>query len=341
MTAPGAPPVLVGRAVRLGVAGTTIALLLAACASTNGGATVGNVAWVATDASVTLPGDAITPVNLSTKKAQPAVPVGSLPSAMAFNLDDSELLVVSQGDDTLHEVDPDTDQVLHSVTVGEEPDAVAVAPGGTDGKGIALVANVDSNTVTPVDLGTWKVMKPIAVGQQPVAIVVVASSATVGTVFVADFGSNEVTPIDLAQLQAGAPIPVGPGPETLAAVGTEVLVGNFSNSTLTPINAVTLQALTAIALPINPTDIVVANGGGEAYVTGGNSLLPISLPALTVGTPIKLPDVSEAVALNAPNTVAWVALQGGSLIPVSLHHGIVGRAIHLGGHPSAVAIAFG
>jgi len=178
MIAPGAPRVLVGRVVRLGLALTVGALLLAACASTNGGATAGNVAWVASDASVTLPGDAITPVNLNTRKVQPNVPVGSLPSAMAFILNDRDLLVVTQGDDTLHEIDTTTDQVVHSVKVGEEPDAVAVAPGGTGGKGIALVANLDSNTVTPVDLGTWKVLKPIAVGTQPVAIVVVASRAT-------------------------------------------------------------------------------------------------------------------------------------------------------------------
>ncbi len=341
LTAHGEPRVLVGKVVRLCIASTATAFLLGACSSTNGGATVGNVAWVASDASVTSPGKTITPVNLGTLTVQPTVEVGSLPSALTFNLNDRDLLVVSQGDDTLDEIDPATDTVLHSVTVGEEPDAVAVAPGGTDGKGIAFVANVDSNTVTPVDLGTWRALKPIAVGQQPVAIAVVASSAALGTVFVADFGSNDVTPIDLAQLQAGGPIPVGPGPQTLAAFGTELLVGNFSNSSLTPINAVTLQPLAPIPLPINPTDIVVANGGREAYVTGGNSLLPIALPTLTVGTPIKLPNVSEAVALNAPNTVAWVALQSGSLIPVSLRNGHVGRAIHVGGHPSAVAIAFG
>ncbi len=64
--------------------------------------------------------------------------------------------MVTQGDDTLHEIDPATHDVIHSVTVGEEPDAVAVAPGGTHGQGIALVANLGSNTVTPVDLGTWR-----------------------------------------------------------------------------------------------------------------------------------------------------------------------------------------
>ena len=48
------------------------------------------------------------------------------------------LLVVTQGDDQLHEIDTATHQVLREVAVGVEPDAVAVAPGGSGGKGVAL-----------------------------------------------------------------------------------------------------------------------------------------------------------------------------------------------------------
>ena len=66
----------------------------------------------------------------------------------------------------LHEVDTATHAVVHTAGVGVEPDAVAVAPGGTRGKGIALVANLDSNTVTPVDLGTWRA-GPAGGGGQP------------------------------------------------------------------------------------------------------------------------------------------------------------------------------
>ena len=42
---------------------------------------------------------------------------------------------------------------FQTFATGTWPDAVAVAPGGTEGRGVALVANLDSNTVTPVDLG--------------------------------------------------------------------------------------------------------------------------------------------------------------------------------------------
>ena len=213
------------------LASTSLLLVLApgvtpAGASSHRAASPGDVAWVATEASVTEPGSAITPVDLASHAAEPKVHVGSLPaaaslpSALAFTKDDAALLVVTRGDDTLSEVDPATHDVVRTVTVGLEPDAVAVAPGGVGGKGIALVADLGDNSVTPVDLGTWKAGKPIPVGTEPVAIAV-----AVGTAFVADFGSNQVTPIDLATLRAGAPIAVGQGPETLAVAGAAASAG--------------------------------------------------------------------------------------------------------------------
>jgi hyaluronoglucosaminidase len=311
------------------------------------------VAWVTTEGSVTEPGSAITPVNLASHAAEPKVHVGSLPaasslpSALAFTKDDAALLVVTRGDDKLSEIDPATHDVVRKVTVGLEPDAVAVAPSGAGGKGIALVANLGDNSVTPVGLGTWKAGKPIPVGREPEAIAVAG-----GTAFVADFGSNQVTPIDLATLQAGAPIAVGQGPETLAVAGAapvgttggaaanaEILVGNFGDDTLTPIDATTRQAGPPVPLPLNPTDIVVTSSGTTAYVAGGASVVPLTVAHLAVGAPITLKGVAQALALAPGDATAWVALQTGSLVPVSITSRTVGHAIHLGGHPSAVAIA--
>ena len=151
---------------------------------------------------------------------------------------------------------------------------MAVAPGGTGGKGVALVANLDSNTVTPVDLGTWRAGPPIAVGTEPVAIAVSVAASGAATAFVADFGSNTVTPIDVATMQAGRAIAVGPGPQTMAVASGEVLVGNFGNPTLTPINAATLQAGGAVALPLNPTGIAVGGVGRDGLRVRGRGRGP-------------------------------------------------------------------
>jgi YVTN family beta-propeller protein len=320
----------------------------AACNAPVGSTSVRDVAWVATGASVTLPGMSVTPVDLAARRAGAKVPVGSLPAALAYTAGDRELLVVTQGDDTLHEIDPATHDVMHSVTVGEEPDAVAVAPGGTHGQGIALVANLGSNTVTPVDLGTWRIGPPIAVGAEPVAIAVAVPLPGSGTVlaFVANFGSNTVTPINVATLGAGAPIPVGPSPQTMAVASGALLVGNFGNATLTQIDAATLKPDAAVPLPFAPTGIAAGTGGSTttAYVCGGTGLVPVTLTGLgpAVGAPIALPDAAEGVALSADGATAWVTQQAGGLVPVTLAAGgTAGRAIHLGGHPSAIVIGAG
>ena len=271
---------------------------LAACSKPVGSTSVRHVAWVTTGASVTLPGMDVTPVNLDRRHIGAKVPVGSLPSALAYTPGGTGLLVVTQGDDTLHEIDTATHDVVHRAGVGVEPDAVAVAPGGTAGKGVALVANLDSDSVTPVDLGTWRAGTPIAVGSEPVAIAVSVAASGAATAFVADYGSNTVTPIDVATLQAGAAIAVGPGPETIAAAPGEVLVGNFGNRTLTAINPATLSAGGTIALPLNPTAIAVAPSGATAYVCGGAGLVAVTVIGLTVGAPVALPDAAQGIALQ-------------------------------------------
>ncbi len=314
---------------------------LAACAQPVGGASSHNVAWVTTGASVTLPGTDVTAVNLARRHVSPKVAVGSLPSALAYGPGGRELLVVTQGDDHLHAIDTTTHQVLHDVTVGVEPDAVAVAPGGTGDKGVALVANLDSNTVTPVDLGTWRAGAPIAVGTQPVAIAVSVAASGAATAFVADAGANTVTPIDVATLQPGAAIPVGPTPQAIAATPAAVLVGNFGNRTLTDIDPATLHAGNTVALPLNPTGIVVTASGTTAYVCGGNAMAAVTVAGLTVGPPVVLPDVAQGIALSTDGATAWVTQQAGSMIPITLADDKVGAPLHLGGHPSAIVIGAG
>ena len=312
-----------------------------ACTRPVSGTTVHTVAWVTAGSSVSRPGTAITPVRLATHRAGARVSVGSLPSALAYTAGDAGLLVVTQGDDTLHEVDPATHAVVRSVGVSIEPDAVAVAPGGTRGKGVALVANLDSNSVTPVDLGTWRAGTPIPVGSEPVAVAVYTAPSGAATAFVADFGSNEVTPIDVATLQADAAIPVGPGPQAVAVAPGEVLVGNFGNRSLTAINPVTLRPGGTVALPINPTGIAVAPSGDAAYVCGGAGVVSVSTIGLVVGPPVTLPDVAQGIALSPDGATAWVTQRAGSLVPVTLATRTVGRPIRLGGHPSAVVIGPG
>jgi hypothetical protein len=318
------------------------AVALTGCSHPVGSAPASDdVAWVTTGASVTLPGTTVTPVDLSGRHRGAPVTVGSLPSALAYTAGDAGLLVVTQGDDTLHEIDPASHDVVHSVGVGLEPDAVAVAPGGTGGKGVALVANLDADSVTPVDLGTWRAGRAIPVGHQPVALAVYAPATGEATAFVADFGSNAVTPIDVATLQPGPAIAVGPAPQAVAVAGSVALVGNFGNRTLTPIDATTLRPGNAVSVPLNPTGIAVSASAATAYVCGGASVVAVTVFGLSVGTPVALPDVALGIALAPGGDAAWVTQQAGSLVQVVYPSGAVGRPLHVGGHPSALVIGPG
>ena len=249
---------------------------------------------------------------------------------------------MAQGDDTLPEVDPATHQVVRSLGVGLEPDAVAIAPGGTGGKGIALVANFGSDSVTPVDLGTWRARRPVPVGSQPVAIAVSSGGPHTGTAFVADFGSNEVTPINLPELEPGPPVAVGPGPQTAVVSGDFVLVGNFGNHTLSTLDKRTSRVVTTVPLPFNPTGLA-ASRSGRVYVCGGAAVVPVTVTGFgpAVGAPVALPGVAQGIALDRRATTAWVTMRGGAMVGVDLVHDTLGRKIHLGGHPSAVVVGPG
>jgi len=130
-------------------------------------------------------------------------------------------------------------------------------------------------------------------------------------------------------------------PQTVAVAGATALVGSFGNDTVTPIDTRTLQPGAAVAVPVDPTGIAVTSAGTMAYISGGDSIVPVALPGLAVGSPIQLRSVAQALSLAPGDKEAWVALQTGSLVEVSLAAGTVGRTIHLGGHPSAVVIAGG
>ena len=118
-------------------------------------------------------------------------------------------------------------------------------------------------------------------------------------------------------------------------------MGNFGNRTLTAINPTTLQAGGSIPLPLNPTGMALSATGATAYVCGSAAVVPVAVVGLTVGAPVALPDVAQGIALSADGTTAWVTQQAGTLLPVTLATGKVGRPIHVGGHPSAIVIGPG
>jgi hypothetical protein len=56
---------------------------------------------------------------------------------------------------------------------------------------------------------------------------------------------------------------------------------------------------------------------------------------------VPLPDVAQGIAMEPGGATAWVALQSGSIVPVTLASGAVGNLLRVGGHPSAIVIGSG
>jgi hyaluronoglucosaminidase len=326
-------------------------LLLASCTSSPEEAavgartTAGHELWVANYSYISRPGNTVTPVNLITHRADTPVHTASQPAGLALARGGRLLLVTNKGSDTLSEVNTATRKVVHTTLVGLQPVAVAVDAKGDHGQGLALVANYGGNSVTPVNIATGKAGTPIPAGQQPIAVTAAHLPNGRSLALVADFGGDGVTPIDLGTMEPSAPLVTGPGPVAIG-VGDGglsgqglALVGNFSNSTLTPIDLGTLDVGRPISIPANPTGIAVTTDGVTAYVCGGASLIPVAMSTLALGPVVTLPDVAQAVVIAKGSVpTAWVALQQGRVIPVTLGTGAVGHPVKVGGRPSAVAV---
>ncbi len=301
------------------------------------------VAWVANRALESDPGSTITPVDLGDRRAEAPVTTASQPAAMAPWTGD-RLLVVNKGKDTLSVLDARSGTVSATVGVGLQPDAVAVTRVPNGDRWLALVANFGADTVTPVNLGSMRAGPPVPVGAQPVAIAVAPGPpGTPGTALVADFAAGTVTPIDLTTMTPDPPVPVGTSPDAVAvqearsSTGPVALVADFGGDQITPLLVRTLAAMPAVTVGGNPTGIAVAPDG-TAWVVAGDTLTPLPPGSVAGGPPVTLPGVGEAVALQGRST-AWVAEQAGDIVPVPLPTGPAGRPVHVGGRPTAVALA--
>lgn len=133
------------------------------------------------------------------------------PAAIAV---DRFLWVVDYDTGVVRELDPQTEQELGSVHVGNGPVAV------TTGAGAVWVANSLDGTVSQIDPHSLSVVRTIPVGDGPTAVVVGAGSVWVanrysGTLSRIRPGTNDVKPIS-----------VGSRPAAIAVDGNRVWVGS-------------------------------------------------------------------------------------------------------------------
>ena len=256
----------------------------------------------------------VTPVELPSGKALPAIDAGAGPAGIAITPNGSTAYVTDDGSlsslgNTVTPIDLTTMKVLSPITVGDGPQGIVITPDGSK----AFVAD-DGNA---------------ALSGQPGSI------------------GHQVTPIDLATGKAGTPINVGNGPLGIAVTpdGSTVYVTNLDSESVSPINVSTMQAGAPVAVEGGPLAVVVGHGSAwvvDAPAVGqvGNNLQPILITTNTAGKAIALPKGAQGAAVSPNGLVAWVVcLNSDRLSPVNLVTRRVGTPILIAGGPVAVAVA--
>jgi YVTN family beta-propeller protein len=170
-----------------------------------------------------------------------------------------------------------TNQVVTTVTVGEDPSALAVTP---DSKEV-YVANFLSNTVTVIDASLNTVVATIPVGTEPAAIAITPDG---GTAFVSNFFDNTVSVISTSTHTVTNRLSVGVGPLGLAVSpdGTQLCVANYGspvgphpakNGSVWIVNTGTFATLKVINTQSRPDKVSLTTDGKWLYVVDGNSFV--------------------------------------------------------------------
>jgi hyaluronoglucosaminidase len=250
-------------------------------------------------------GNSMSVVDASSGDILSKVGVGLEPEGVAVDDSlgaDGTAVVANFGAGTVTPVGLATMRAQPAIPVGRQPDAVAIAAGGTRGAGVALVASFSQGTVTPVDLGSMRAGIPVPVGSEPDAIAV-GQSSTGPVALVADFGSDALVPIDLTTMTAGPPIGLPGDPTDIALDGPSATMWVTCGDALVPVSLATLN--------VEPW----------ATLRGVTEAVAIALPTSRRGAP-----------------VGWVAEQSGWVVPVDLARLSVGSGTYAGGRPNAVVL---
>jgi YVTN family beta-propeller protein len=289
-------------------------------------------AFVVNSASAT-----VTPVDLTTRRAGPPIPVGARPQAIAVTPDGRTAYVANSGSGTVTPINTATRRAGTPIRTGSGPVAVAVTPDGRT----AYVANSGSGTVTPIDTATGRAGPPIRVGSYPFAL---AFAPDGRTAYVASYGANTVTPIDVATGRPGRAIPAGQAPDALAVSpdGRTVYAVGGDSDTVIPIGAGSGRAGRGIPVGYSPAAIAITGSTAFVVNTISGTVTPVSTKTGHAGPPI------PAGVYNYPTAIT-VAPGGGTAVVVGTYAGKVTlidtrtrRAtaqIKVGAYPVAAAIA--
>ena len=151
--------------------------------------------------------------------------MGISPFAVVVSPVTELVYVVMGGNNEIWVVDPEREEVIQKIQVGEAPDGIAITPDGTR----LFVANSRTNDLSIIDARLMRVLVTVPVGKMPFGVAV---SPDGKRVFVVNTGSRRVSilPTDLSSLEGDAfeidrdstDIEVGPDNHTVYVVSEKL-----------------------------------------------------------------------------------------------------------------------
>ncbi len=215
--------------------------------------------------------------------------------------------VLSAGLDPLPKT-ASADTALPNLTVGTQPNAVAVNPVTNK----IYVANYESGNVTVID-GRTNETSTVAAGTNPDAVAV---NPVTNKIYVANYGSGNVTVID-GETNQTSTVEAGTHPYAVAVnpVTDKIYVANQDSDNVTVIDGGTNQASTVASVG-RPTAVAVNPVTNKIYVANlGNTVTVIDGATQATNT-VAAGTFPFAIAVNPVTNKIYVANRGGDSVTV-------------------------
>ena len=266
------------------------------------------------------------------------IPVGDMPSALAYDSSKGELFVANQNDDTVSVISNTNNTVIATIPVGVNPTGVAYDLG----KGEIFVTNMASDTVSVISDRNNTVIAtiPIIFGNSSTNPTGIAYDSGKGEIFVTDdvdifsvlSGSALMTENDVGMVsvisdsnnKVVATIPVGYDPAGVAydSGKGEIFVATEANyPTFTGVWVISDSNNTVIAnIPVgnSPEGVAYDSGTGEVFVTnsGDNTTSVISDSTNKVIVTLAVGNDPQGVAYDSGKGEIFVANHGSNTVSV-------------------------
>src|SRR5262249_37911428 len=255
--------------------------------------------------------------------------VGARPSAIAYY--DGSLWVANLDESTVSRVDPQQQRVVHNVTTGTAPTAIAAGDG-------AVWAIGSDGFLRRIDPGFNAVSRQIRIYTPCSRLTSGSTAAGVavrkGSVWTATgsfFSSPRVTRVDATKDKIARTFATGRSPAAIAAgFGALWVADNFENtvSRLDPSGIVTTT-------PVGHEPQAIAVGDGAVWVvdTGDNEVVRINPATRSPRTTIPVGARPSAIAVGA--NAVWVAnSRDGTVSRIDPAKNVVVKTIHVGNSPA-------